>query len=338
MGQVKRKPRWKRCLWLLNNELEYAVGYEYVKKHFSADAKKDVLKMVKNLQKAYFDSIKNLKWMEKSTKKNALKKLEKMKVKIGYPNKWRSYKNLKLTNSLIENINLIAEFDTKYELAKLDKKPDSNEWHMGPQTVNAYFNSQENEIVFPAAILQKPFYSLNQSLEKNYGGIGTIIGHEIGHCFDDQGSKFDFLGLVNDWWTKKDKSIFKQMTKILVEQYNNYSPAQLSNKYKVNGTLTLGENIGDISGLEIGIKAYKLANPNYTKNDIKKLFFAFANSEKSIIKDELLKMYLTIDPHSPSEFRVNGVVKNINVFYEVFDIKKSDKMYLSPSKRVSIWS
>ena len=340
-GTEKQEEDWKRAVSRVNSGLGEIVGKVYVKKHFSPEAKEKMTALVKNLLKAYAESIKKLDWMSEATKKEALKKVDKFMVKIGYPDKWKDYSKLTIDkNDLYGNTERATAFEYQRNLDKLGKPVDRTEWGMNPQTVNAYYNPTLNEIVFPAAILQPPFFDMNADDAVNYGGIGAVIGHEIGHGFDDQGSTFDGDGVMKNWWTPEDLKAFKAKTNALVEQYNSF---QVFPDLKVNGEFTLGENIGDLGGLSIAIKAYKMSLngkdapvlDGYT--GIQRVFLGWGQvwAEKS--RDEALRNQIATDPHSPARFRVNGVVRNIPEFYEAFDIKPTDKLYLAPEKRVKIW-
>ena len=340
-GTEKQQEDWKRAVEVVNGGLGEVVGKVYVKKHFSPEAKERMVTMVQNLLKAYAESIKTLDWMSAATKKEALNKVDNFMIKIGYPDKWRDYSALKIDkNDLFGNAQRAAEFEYNRNLAKLGKPVDRAEWGMNPQTVNAYYNPSLNEIVFPAAILKPPFFDLNADDAVNYGGIGAVIGHEIGHGFDDQGSTFDGKGVMKNWWTPQDLAAFKQKTGALVEQYNSFKAFPDLN---VNGAFTLGENIGDLGGLSIAIKAYK-ASLNGKEAPVmdgftgmQRVFLGWGQvwAEKS--REEALRNQIASDPHSPALFRINGTVRNIPEFYEAFNIKPTDSLYLAPEKRVKIW-
>ena len=340
-GIEKQKPLWRRGVQAVNNNLGEIVGKVYVEKHFSSESKEHVTILVKNLLKAYEESIKKLDWMTPETKKQALEKVSKFTVKVGYPDKWRDYSKLKvIKGDLYGNIQRATEFEYNRQINKLGKPVDRTEWGMTPQTVNAYYNPTQNEIVFPAAILQAPFFDSNVEDAVNYGGIGAVIGHEIGHGFDDQGSSFDGDGLLRNWWTAKDLAAFKLRTKALVAQYNEF---KVFPDLNVNGEFTQGENIGDLGGLSIALKAYKRslngkASPvldGFTGEQ--RLFIGWAQSWLHKDREETLRNQIASDPHSPPKFRVNGVVRNIPEFYEAFNVKPTDSLYLAPEKRVRIW-
>ena len=340
-GTEKQREDWKRAVATVSNGLGEMIGKLYVEKHFKPEAKERMTVMVKNLLKAYGESIKTLDWMSEATKKEALKKVDKFIVKIGYPDKWKDYSSVKIDRKdLVGNLRRAGEFEYNRNLAKLGKPVDKTEWGMTPQTVNAYYNPTVNEIVFPAAILQPPFFDLNADDAVNYGGIGAVIGHEIGHGFDDQGSTFDGDGVMRNWWTDKDLAAFKTKTSALIEQYNSFEALPGLN---VNGAFTLGENIGDLGGLSIAIKAYK-ASLNGKEAEvldgytgIQRVFLGWGQVWKEKMRDESLRNQITSDPHSPGKFRVNGTVRNIPEFYEAFDVKPTNKLYLAPEKRVKIW-
>lgn len=340
-GTEKQQEDWKRAVETVNGGLGEIVGKVYVKKHFSPEAKERMTGMVKNLLKAYAESIKTLDWMSAATKKEALKKVDNFMIKIGYPDTWRDYSALTIDkNDFYGNGVRAAEFEYNRNLAKLGKPVDRTEWGMNPQTVNAYYNPSLNEIVFPAAILKPPFFDLNADDAVNYGGIGAVIGHEIGHGFDDQGSAFDGKGVMKNWWTPADLAAFKKKTAALVDQYNGFKAFPDLN---VNGAFTLGENIGDLGGLSIAIKAYK-ASLNGQEAPVmdgftgmQRVFLGWGQvwAEKS--REEALRSQIANDPHSPALFRINGVVRNVPEFYEAFNIKPTDSLYLAPEKRVKIW-
>jgi putative endopeptidase len=340
-GVKEQKPQWRRAVDEVNGNLGEMVGKLYVDKHFPPEAKERMLKLVGNLLKAYESSIKELDWMSPETKKQALVKITKFTPKIGYPDKWRDYSSLKIVkNDLFGNKKRAAEFEYNRTINKLGKPVDKAEWGMTPQTVNAYYNPPMNEIVFPAAILQPPFFDMNAEDAVNYGGIGAVIGHEIGHGFDDQGSTFDGDGVMRNWWTAKDLSEFKKRTSALVAQYSGF---KVFPDLNVNGDFTLGENIGDLGGLSIALKAYKTslngkAAPvmdGFTGEQ--RVFIGWGQVWLNKSRDEALRNQVGTDPHSPAKFRVNGIVRNIPEFYSAFNVKPTDSLYLAPDKRVKIW-
>jgi predicted metalloendopeptidase len=340
-GIEEQRPRWKRGVEAEQSAVGEVLGKIYVAKYFPPEAKARMEGLVKNLLKAYEQSIQSLDWMSDDTKKQALDKLAKFTPKIGYPNKWRDYSALSISaDDLVGNMIRAAEFESHYQIGKLGKPIDRGEWQMTPQTVNAYYNPNMNEIVFPAAILQPPFFNMDADDAINYGGIGAVIGHEIGHGFDDQGSKYDGTGALKSWWTAEDRKKFEARTKALIDQYNQYEPIK---GYKVNGALTIGENIGDLGGASIAYKAYQIAlngQPGPAMDGFsgdQRFFIGFAQVWSSMRRDELALERIKTDPHSPPEFRLKGVVVNVPQFYTAFDVKAGDAMFLAPEKRVKIW-
>jgi putative endopeptidase len=340
-GVEKQEEDWKRGVNAVNGSLGEIVGKVYVEKHFSPEAKERMTTMVKNLLKAYAESIKKLDWMSDNTKKEALSKVDKFMIKIGYPDKWRDYSALKVSkNDLYKNAENATEFEYNRMVAKLGKPVDRTEWGMTPQTVNAYYNPSLNEIVFPAAILQPPFFDLNADDAVNYGGIGAVIGHEIGHGFDDQGSTFDGDGVMRNWWTPEDLTAFKAKTKTLVDQYSGF---KVFPDLNLNGEFTLGENIGDLGGLSIAIKAYKMTlnGTEAPKMDgytgMQRVFLGWGQVWLDKSREEALRSQVAGDPHSPAKFRINAIVRNVPEFYDAFNIKPTNKLYLAPEKRVKIW-
>ncbi|MBT8280650.1 MAG: M13 family metallopeptidase [Muriicola sp.] len=339
-GTKEQRPLWRRGVSIVNGTMGEVVGKVYVKKHFPPEAKERMETLVQNLLKAYEVSIKELDWMSDETKKEALDKLSKFTPKIGYPNKWKEYDFEIKENDLFGNMQRSQRYEYQRELAKLGQPIDREEWGMTPQTVNAYYNPTLNEIVFPAAILQAPFFDLEADDAVNYGAIGAVIGHEIGHGFDDSGSTFDGDGAMRNWWTEADKEEFKKRTGALVEQYNSY---EVLPDLNINGEFTLGENIGDLGGLSIALKAYKMSldgaeapvMEGFTGEQ--RVFIGYAQAWRSKARDEALRVQINTDPHSPADFRVNGVVRNVPEFYTAFNIKEGDSLYLAPEKRVKIW-
>jgi putative endopeptidase len=342
-GAKELRPRWKRAVAITEGLMGEALGKIYVKEHFSPEAKRQMEKMVDYLLKAYELSIKELAWMSEETKNRALEKLSKFTPKIGYPHKWRDYSKLNIkADDLWGNVMAGAKFTMDREFSKLGKPVDRSEWFMTPQTVNAYYNPSFNEIVFPAAILQFPFYDPERDDAANYGAIGAVIGHEIGHGFDDQGSHFDGDGRLSNWWTDKDREYFDMRAKSLIDQYSSLVPRQLKDHY-VNGALTIGENIGDIGGLGIAWKAYQLSRSDAEDQEIdglsgaQRFFLSWARAWREKQRDEELVRRMATDPHSPAEFRCNQVVRNLDAFYEAFSVTKEDAMWMDPTKRVTIW-
>ena len=342
-GTPELRARWKRGVSFVESILGEAVGKLYVERHFPPQSKAQMDTLVDFLLQAYRQSISELGWMSDQTKKRALEKLESFTPKIGYPEKWRDYSRLTIRpDDLVGNLEASAEFELQRELGKLGRPIDKSEWFMTPQTVNAYYNPGFNEIVFPAAILQYPFFDPDRDAASNYGAIGAVIGHEIGHGFDDQGSRFDGQGRLTDWWTPEDRARFEELTSALVEQYSVLEPRQLPG-LRVNGELTLGENIGDLGGLGIAWKAYLLslngAEPPVVDgvSAAQRFFIAWAQSWRLAARDEEAKRLLQIDPHSPAEFRCNQIVRNVDEFYDAFGVSEGDALWLAPEKRVTIW-
>ena len=344
-GIEEQKPRWERGVALVAGRggfgaLGDAVGKLYVQRHFKPEAKAKMDQLVQNLLKAFGDSIGDLTWMGDETKAKAREKLSKIRTKIGYTAKWRSYEALKVdAQDLVGNVMRSNEVEFRRNIEKLGQPIDREEWSMTPQTVNAYYNPTKNEIVFPAAILQPPFFDVESPTALNYGGIGAVIGHEISHAFDDQGSQYDGDGNLNNWWTENDEKTFKELTEKLIAQYGEYQPLPGKN---VNGKFTLGENIADLSGLTIAYKAmgYEGLDPSekvadWTPNQL--FFVGWSRVWKRKYREaEMVKRLLT-DPHSPSRYRANGPVMNIDAFYEVFDVKEGDALYKPESDRIKIW-
>lgn len=342
-GAPEQRARWKRGVSFVEDAMGEAVGRVYVERHFDETAKAAMDELVGFLIEAYRASITNLEWMGPETRKRALEKLDKFTPKVGYPVKWRDYSALDVdAHDLIGNVRRVAVFEFNRELGKLGKPIDRDEWFMTPQTVNAYYNPGFNEIVFPAAILQPPFFDESWDAAANFGAIGAVIGHEIGHGFDDQGSRYDGDGKLTDWWTEDDRAAFEQRTKSLIDQYNALSPEGADGK-TVNGELTIGENIGDLGGLAIAWKAYQLslngAEPPVIDGltGAERFFLSWAYAWQQKSRDEEVVRLLTIDPHSPNEFRCNQIVRNLDAFYEAFDVQPTDALWLDPGKRVTIW-
>jgi len=342
-GTPQIRDRWKRAVSVTQGALGEAIGKVYVEKHFPARAKQEMKVLVDYLLEAYRLSILELPWMSDATKQKALEKLKKFTPKIGYPDKWRDYSTLEISaDDLIGNLWRIAEFDHAYAIAKIGAPVDRDEWHMTPQTVNAYYNPLANEIVFPAAILQPPFFDLDAEMAANYGGIGATIGHEIGHGFDDQGSKYDGDGNMVDWWLDEDRAKFEELTSVLVKQFDALSPESTPDIH-VNGAFTLGENIGDLGGLAIAYKAYQLALKGAQSPVIdgftgdQRFFLSYAHSWRNKNRPEEVRRRIAIDPHSPDEFRCNQIVRNVQEFYNAFALTEKDQLWLAPSERVRIW-
>jgi putative endopeptidase len=342
-GTPEIPPRWKRGVGTVERAMGEAVGRLYVARYFPPEAKEKMKVLVGNLIAAYRVDIQALDWMSAETKTKALEKLSKFTPKIGYPDKWRDYSKLEIRpDDLVGNARRAAEFALDYQLHKLGKPVDRGEWGMTPQTVNAYYNPVMNEIVFPAAILQPPFFDPKADDAVNYGGIGAVIGHEIGHGFDDQGAKYDGDGNLRNWWTDADKTEFQKRTKMLIEQYNGFEPQQLPGQH-VNGALTIGENIGDLGGLTIAYKAYTISLKGKEAPTIdgltgpQRLFVGWAQVWRSKYRDAAMSRQIATNPHSPPEFRCNGVIRNLTEFYQAFGVKEGDKLWLPAKSRVRIW-
>ncbi len=340
-GQAEPKPRWKLGVDNVNGVLGEIVGKIYIKRHFTPEAKQRMQQLVENLRSAYGQSIDELTWMSPETKVAAKEKLAKFNPKIGYPDQWRDYSALTISASdLVGNIVNANRLNHQLELEKLGGPIRKWEWFMTPQTVNAYYNPTMNEIVFPAAILQPPFFSMDADDAVNYGGIGAVIGHEMGHGFDDQGAKFDGDGNLKDWWTEKDLVEFTLRGNALIKQYNGY---KVFDDLHVNGELTLGENIGDLSGVTIAYKAYQMSLNNQQAPVIdglsgnERFFIGFSQIWRSKLKDEAMRNRVATDPHSPGKFRAIGSLANMPEFYQTFDVKPGDGMYLPDDQRVKIW-
>ena len=340
-GQQQQRQRWKRGVQLVNSSMGEALGQLYVQRFFPAASKARMEKMIANLLEAYRQSIANLDWMTPDTRKEALAKLAKFSPKIAYPNKWRDYSKLEVKGGdLVGTVERANRLETEYQVGKLGKPVDRDEWLMTPQTVNAYYNPVKNEIVFPAAVLQPPFFDLTADDAVNYGAIGAVIGHEIGHGFDDQGRRFDGDGKLRDWWKPEDEAEFQKRAKLLIEQFNGFSPAP---GLKINGELTLGENIGDLGGLSIAYQAYKLSLAGKPAPVVdgftgdQRFLMGWAQAWRMKARDEYLQRQVLADPHAWAEFRANGPLSNIPAFYDAFGVKPGDKLFLEPDKRVKIW-
>jgi putative endopeptidase len=343
-GVPVNRERWKRGVSLVEAALGEVVGKVYVERHFPPAAKGAMDELVANLIEAYRESISELEWMSPETRERALAKLDAFTPKIGFPVRWKSYDGLELDAAdLVGNVRRAHVHEHDRQLAKVGQPIDRDEWYMTPQTVNAYYNPLMNEIVFPAAILQHPFFDADRDAAANYGGIGAVIGHEIGHGFDDQGSRFDGDGSLRDWWTDADRAAFEERTASLISQYDALVPQGLAEEHHVNGALTIGENIGDLGGLGIALRAYRLSLRGAEDPEIdgltgvQRLLLSWAQIWQQKGRDAETIRLLTIDPHSPNEFRCNQIVRNIDAFYEAFDVTESDALWLDPDKRVTIW-
>lgn len=342
-GTPVNKERWKRGVGLVEGALGEAIGQIYVDQHFPPTHKARMEELVANLLEAYRQSIQELSWMSGETIKRALEKLSKFTAKIGYPERWIDYSALEIApGDLWGNVQRSGEFELERQLAKIGAPIDTQEWLITPQTVNAYYNPTMNEIVFPAAILQPPFFDADADPAANYGGIGAVIGHEIGHGFDDMGSQFDGDGALRNWWTEEDRKAFEALTARLVEQYNALSPQEAPGN-QVNGALTLGENIGDLGGMTISYRAFEIfldgSEPPVIDGftGAQRFFAAWAQGWRQKIRSEEAIRRLTIDPHSPNEFRCNAVVRNMSEFYAAFNVSESDGLWLTEAERVRIW-
>ena len=360
-GTDELRPRWKRGVGLVESCLGEALGEIYVERHFPPSHKSAMEALVGRLIEAYHQSISSLEWMSPATRERALEKLALFTPKIGYPVRWRDYSAVEVVpGDVLASVRSVERADMAYSLNKLNKPVDRDEWHMTPQTVNAYYNPTMNEIVFPAAILQPPFFNPQADDAVNYAGIGAVIGHEIGHGFDDQGSTFDGTGKVSNWWTQEDREAFTERTSALISQYDAYTPEVVVAKHRdagtaqeeiphVNGALTIGENIGDLGGLGIALKAYSLALadagiPSVDEapvidglTGLQRFFYSWARIWRSKSRPDYAELLLTVDPHSPAEFRCNGIVRNVDAFYKAFAVDSNDALWLSPNERVSIW-
>ena len=360
-GTDELRARWKRGVGLVESCLGEALGELYVARHFPPSHKSAMEALVGRLIEAYRQSISSLEWMSPATRERALEKLALFTPKIGYPVRWRDYSAVEVVpGDVLTSVHSVERADMAYSLRKLTKPVDRDEWHMTPQTVNAYYNPTMNEIVFPAAILQPPFFDPQADDAVNYAGIGAVIGHEIGHGFDDQGSTFDGTGKVSDWWTREDREAFTERTRALISQYDAYTPEAVITKHEtagtaeadiphVNGALTIGENIGDLGGLGIALKAYALALADAGIESVEeapvidgltglqRFFYSWARIWRSKSRPDYAELLLTVDPHSPAEFRCNGIVRNVDDFYKAFAVDSNDALWLSPNERVSIW-
>jgi putative endopeptidase len=344
-GAEELRERWKRGVALVEGAVGFAVGREYVARHFPAAHKERMTALVDALMDAYRDSITALEWMTPATREKALAKLERFTPKIGYPEKWRSYDGLEIVpGDLVASVRASRRFEADFEFSKVGGPMDETEWHMTPQTVNAYYNPGRNEIVFPAAILQPPFFDAEADDAVNFGGIGAVIGHEVGHGFDDQGSKYDGEGNLVSWWTEEDRAAFDERAARLIAQYSELSPRELEDSHVVNGALTIGENIGDLGGLSIAVKAY-LASHDAAEVEreidgltgLQRVFWSWATVWRGRNRPQEAIRRLAVDPHAPMEFRCNTVAGHLDEFHEAFDVREGDGMYRAPEERVSIW-
>jgi len=344
-GAEELRERWKRAVAFVEGVVGFAVGREYVSRHFPASHKQRMTELVDALMDAYRSSIEELPWMTPATRQKALAKLAKFTPKIGYPEQWREYDGLEIVpGDLVATARASRRFDAAFEYAKVGGPIDETEWHMTPQTVNAYYNPGANEIVFPAAILQPPFFDAEADDAVNFGGIGAVIGHEVGHGFDDQGSKYDGDGNLISWWTPEDREAFDDRAAQLITQYSGLSPRELDDSHRVNGALTIGENIGDLGGLSIAVKAY-LASRDAAEVEaeidgftgLQRVFWSWATVWRGKNRTQEAIRRLAVDPHAPMEFRCNTVVGHLDEFHTAFDVREGDGLYRAPEERVSIW-
>jgi len=340
-GAEEQRPMWRRATATVSGSLGEVVGKVYVSKHFPPEAKRRMDELVANLINAYEVSIKDLDWMTDATKEEALRKLAKFDPMIGYPDEWKDYSALDIeADDLHGNLQRAALVEHQREINRHYDPVDRGEWGMTPQTVNAYYNPALNQIVFPAAILQPPFFNLEADDAVNYGAIGAVIGHEIGHGFDDQGSTFDGDGALRNWWTDEDRAEFEKRTAALIAQYDAFRPFE---DLAVNGQFTLGENIGDLGGITIGLLAYKLSLDGEEPpvidgfTGVQRVFLGYSQVWRNKMRDELLRQMIATDPHAPAPYRANGAVRNVPEWYEAFDVQPDDALYLPPEERVKIW-
>lgn len=353
-GATEQRDRWKRGVGLAESLVGEDIGRSYVEKHFPPSSKEKMLELVDYLIAAYRSRIQQLAWMSEPTKQRALEKLAQFNAKIGYPEKWRSYDGLEFGPDLVDNVRVGSAFEHDYQVSKIGQPSDRGEWVSSPQTVNAFYNPVVNDITFPAAILQPPFFDPEADAAENFGAIGAVIGHEIGHGFDDQGSRYDGLGNLHSWWTDEDRSNFEELTAKLVGQFDGLVPNVLEGtKTKgVNGEFTLGENIGDLGGLGIAVVAYTKYLADHELEDeqprqfgdldgeytgFQRLFLAWARVWRSKARPEMAAQLLAIDPHSPNEFRCNVIAANVDEFYEAFEVEEGSNMWIAPEDRVTIW-
>lgn len=340
-GLPENRERWKRGVSLVEGSIGEAVGQLYAAEYFPPEAKQRMLDLVANLVEAFRRSFEGLDWMGPQTREQALAKLASFTPKVGYPDRWRDYSSLTIDDDLVGNVRRANEFELRRQLDKLGGPIDRDEWLMLPQTVNAYYHPLMNEIVFPAGILQPPFFDMDADDAVNYGGIGAVIGHEIGHGFDDQGSRYDATGTLRDWWTEEDRARFDERTQALIAQFSTLSPLAAPDE-KVNGALTVGENIGDLGGLAIGYSAYRIATEGEEVPELdgytgpQRFFLGWAQVWSGKARTEEAKRLLAIDPHSPTEVRANAV-RNCDEFHEAFGVTEGDGMWLAPEERVHIF-
>jgi predicted metalloendopeptidase len=340
-GQTQLRERWRRATSVVNSTIGEIVGQLYVAKHFPPEHKAQVLKIVENLRTAFVERLRKLEWMSPETKKRAMDKLSTFYPKIGFPDKWKDYSALEVrAGDAFGNAVRARVWGWADDIGRLGKPTDRSEWLTTPQTVNAYYYSTFNDITFPAAILQPPFFDPNADPAVNYGGIGAVIGHEMGHGFDDQGAKSDERGVLSNWWQPADEASFKVLVDKLVKQYDQYEALP---GLKVNGRLTVGENLGDLGGLTLAYDAYKISQGGWEPdefdgfNDEQRFFLSWAQIWRELIREQALRSQVLSDPHSPSALRINGIVRNLDVWYDAFDVKPGDALWLDPAARVKIW-
>jgi predicted metalloendopeptidase len=340
-GQQEQRERWKRAIQSINNTLGEAVGQIYVQRHFPPESKAQALELVENMRRAYGERIRAVTWMSDETKQRALEKLALFRPKIGYPDRWEDYSTMEIrAGDAYGNRQRALVWAANKDIARLGRPSDRDEWFMNPHTVNAYYNPPFNEIVFPAGYLQPPLFDPNADPAVNYGGIGGVIGHEMGHGFDDQGAKSDGHGVLRDWWSADDVTRFRAITDRLATQYDAFEPLP---GIHVNGRLTLGENIGDNGGLQVALHAYHLSlsgRPAPILDGLtgdQRFFLARAQGRRQIIRDQALRNQVLSDPHSPNVYRINGVVRNMDAWYAAFNVQQGDALYLPDSERVEIW-
>ena len=341
-GQTEQRERWKRAVRATEGMVGEAIGQVYVDRHFPPQAKTEMDTLVENLRKAMAINLDELKWMGPDTKVMAHAKLNSFNPKVGYPNTFETYEGLTLGDNALENSIQSSAWSWEDNRSDLNAPVDRDRWFMNPQTVNAYYNPAFNEIVFPAAILDHPFFGLSADPAVNYGGIGGVIGHEMGHGFDDQGAKYDANGVLKNWWTEEDLAAFQALGNALVAQYDSFCPLD-EGETCVNGRLTLGENIGDLGGLSLAYRAYKLSLDGKEDKVIdgltgdQRFFMSWAQVWRSKYKEEALRSQLITDPHSPALYRVNGVVRNLDAWYDAFNVTPDHALYLPPEERIVIW-